>query len=263
MDVPDAVHGYTRYHAAGVNLPWPVYRQGDGPAVILIHELLGLTPDVITFADRVRDAGYTVYLPVLFGAVPANTKLRQSLAAVQCCISREITMLATGRTSRVVTPLRELARAIANPQVGVIGMCASGGFALALAATEPTRIAVAAQPVLPFAVTPGCARDLGLSPDDVDALQARLSTGDVEIYLARFGADKVSPAARLEALQERVGRKGVHCDVIPSGPGTPFKANAHSVLTLAPRQYPSGPAHDRLETAIQQVIDFLGRLRPQ
>jgi hypothetical protein len=111
-------------------------------------------------------------------------------------------------------------------------------------------------------VNPGCARDLGLSPADVEALGARLSAGEVEIYVARFSADKKSPAIRFQALQERVGTKGVHEDIIPSGEGTPFEASAHSVLTVAPTQYPSGDAHDQLETAIQHVIDFLGRLRP-
>jgi dienelactone hydrolase len=261
MKIPDAVQGYTRYQAAGVDLPWPVYRRGDGPAIILIHELLGLTPEVIKFADRVCEAGYTVYLPVLFGAVPADTKIRQRLAAARCCISREVNILATGKTSPVVTPLRQLVSAVANPQVGVIGMCATGGFALALASSSPTRLAVAAQPALPLPVNPECARDLGLSPDDVAALGARLSAGEVEIYVARFSADKKSPAIRFQALQERVGTKGLHEDVIPSGPGTPFEASAHSVLTVAPTQYPSGDAHDQLETAIQHVIDFLGGLR--
>jgi dienelactone hydrolase len=262
VNIPEVVQGYNRYQAAGVELPWPVYRQGDGPAVILIHEMLGLTPEVLHFADRVRAAGYTVYLPVLFGAVPADTAMRQRLAAVRCCISKEINLLAAGKTSRVVTPLRALADAVANPQVGVIGMCASGGFALALASSSPTRVAVAAQPALPMPVNPECARDLGLSPVDVDALRTRVSAGDVEIFYARFSADKKSPAARLDALQERVGTHGVSTNIIPSGPGTPFPASAHSVLAVKPTQYPSGPAHDQLETAIQQVIDFLGRLRP-
>ncbi|HST48960.1 hypothetical protein [Jatrophihabitans sp.] len=161
----------------------------------------------------------------------------------------------------MVTPLRQLAAAVADPHVGVIGMCATGGFALALAAVSPTRVAVASQPSLPVAVTAGCARDLGLSPGDVEALHARLSTGEVEIHVARFSSDKKSPAVRLASLQEQVGTTGVTKRVIRSGPGTPFKKGAHSVLTVAPTQYPSGDAHDQLETAIQEVIEFLGRLR--
>ena len=49
--------------------PWtrPVYRRGAGPAVIVIHEMPGLHPLVIRFADRVAAAGMTVFMPSLFG----------------------------------------------------------------------------------------------------------------------------------------------------------------------------------------------------
>jgi dienelactone hydrolase len=44
-----------------------VYRRGSGPAVIIIHEVPGITPDVATFARRVADHGMTVVLPNLLG----------------------------------------------------------------------------------------------------------------------------------------------------------------------------------------------------
>jgi dienelactone hydrolase len=50
--------------------PWirKVFWRGKGPAVIIIiHEIPGLNPLVVRFADRVADAGMTVYLPSLFG----------------------------------------------------------------------------------------------------------------------------------------------------------------------------------------------------
>ena len=49
--------------------PWtrPVFRRGDGPAVIVIHEIPGLHPQVVAFADRLVEAGMTVFLPSLFG----------------------------------------------------------------------------------------------------------------------------------------------------------------------------------------------------
>jgi len=49
--------------------PWTrsVYKKGSGPAAIIIHEMPGLHPQVIRFADRVADAGMTVYVPSLFG----------------------------------------------------------------------------------------------------------------------------------------------------------------------------------------------------
>jgi dienelactone hydrolase len=44
-----------------------VYRAGTGPAVIVIHEIPGIHPGMVTFAQRLLQAGYTVYLPSLFG----------------------------------------------------------------------------------------------------------------------------------------------------------------------------------------------------
>ena len=50
-----------------------MYRAGSGPAVIVVHELPGLHPGVIAFGQRLVDAGYTVYLPALFGRAGAPT----------------------------------------------------------------------------------------------------------------------------------------------------------------------------------------------
>jgi dienelactone hydrolase len=40
----------------------------SGPAVIVIHEVPGLHPLVIRFADRIVAAGMTVFLPVLLAS---------------------------------------------------------------------------------------------------------------------------------------------------------------------------------------------------
>lgn len=259
---PASVGNLLRYDVDDPAWSWPVYRQGNGPPVIVIHELLGLTPPIRAFADRLA-AHFRVYLPVLFGPVPADSPLAKGIAATRCCISREVDIFRTGRTSRVVTPLRALAVHLARDRqpVGVIGMCMSGGFALALAAQAPVAGSVAAQPSLPFAtpVTPWCRRDIGLGPTDVGRLAARLGTGETEVRVVRFTADARSPHARVEALLERVGTTGVGVDEIPSGPGTDFAASAHSVLSAAPTKYPTGPAAERLDQAAQDVIGFLSR----
>jgi len=67
MSSETALFGYQRCEFT--NGPWTrsVYWRGCGPAVIVIHEMPGLHPLVIRFANRVADAGMTVFLPVLFG----------------------------------------------------------------------------------------------------------------------------------------------------------------------------------------------------
>jgi len=38
-----------------------------GPAVVVIHEIYGFTPTVARLCRWVRDAGFRVYAPILFG----------------------------------------------------------------------------------------------------------------------------------------------------------------------------------------------------
>jgi hypothetical protein len=44
-----------------------VHTSGHGPAVIVMSEMPGISPHVARFARWVRDAGFTVYMPSLFG----------------------------------------------------------------------------------------------------------------------------------------------------------------------------------------------------
>jgi dienelactone hydrolase len=50
-----------------------VYRRGTGPAVIIMHEIPGIMPEVARVARYVVDAGMTEFMPHLFG-VPYRAK---------------------------------------------------------------------------------------------------------------------------------------------------------------------------------------------
>src|SRR5262245_21357169 len=76
------------------------YRKGTGSGVIIIHELPGMTPDVIAVAEDVVAAGHTVVMPHFFGRVeerPSTTAMLRSISMV--CVSREFTKLALGQTA--------------------------------------------------------------------------------------------------------------------------------------------------------------------
>ncbi|HWL36952.1 MAG TPA: dienelactone hydrolase family protein [Frankiaceae bacterium] len=259
----DEVSGFLLDRDAGA--PWPVYTDGSGPPVLVLHELMGLTPPALAFARRVVDSGFTVYLPVLSGPAPATSRGDMLKAALGVCVSREIHLLKSGATSPIVTPLRALARYATDKAgtrgAGVVGMCFSGGFALALAADEPVLAGVAAQPSLPYApLKPWCAGDLGLDRKDVEDLEARLATGDTGIYVARFTEDRTSPRRRLQAIKQKFGTENVTIDELPSYPDNEFgfAASDHSVLAVAPANYPAGSAAAaRLEQAFGDVITFL------
>src|SRR5581483_1659810 len=94
--------------------PWtrPVYRKGSGPAVIVIHEMPGLHPLVVRFADHVAQAGMTVFCPSLFGTPgkPISRGYALTSMLVGICIRREFNVWATDRSSPIVEWLRALAR---------------------------------------------------------------------------------------------------------------------------------------------------------
>ena len=88
-----------------------VYRKGSGPAVIIVHEMPGITPLVGAFADRVAAHGMTAVLPNLFGTPGKPVTIPYVLTSLaRVCVSKEFTLLALNRTSPVVDYLRDLAK---------------------------------------------------------------------------------------------------------------------------------------------------------
>src|SRR5262249_43987760 len=88
-----------------------VFRRGTGPAVIIIHEIPGLNPLVVRFADRVADAGMTVYLPSLFGEPGRPASIPYALGSIinVMCVRREFAPWSANRSSPIVDWLRALA----------------------------------------------------------------------------------------------------------------------------------------------------------
>jgi dienelactone hydrolase len=171
----------------------PTYRKGTGPGVIVVHEIPGLTPEVIGFGDEVVAAGFTVVMPHLFGTPEAPMSLA-SVAKVfpRVCISKEFNTMAVGKTSPVAGWLRSLARELhgelGGPGVGALGMCFTGGFALAMMVDTSVVAPVVAQPSLPFPVGRKRAADLNLSPADLAAVKDRVA-GGCEVLGLRYRKD--------------------------------------------------------------------------
>src|SRR5712672_627303 len=108
-----------------------VYVAGSGPAVIVMSEMPGISPEVARFARWVWDAGFAVYMPSLFGRDGAVPGVEEGGAVVaRACVSAEFRALAANQSSPVTQWLRALAR-LAHQQcggkgVGAIGMCFTG-----------------------------------------------------------------------------------------------------------------------------------------
>ncbi|MDQ3370357.1 MAG: dienelactone hydrolase family protein [Myxococcota bacterium] len=242
----------------------PVFRGGAGPAVIVMHEIPNLHPGVLAFGRRVIEAGFTVYLPSLFGQAGAAVGVRSTAAGLlRACVSREFAVWATGTTSPITTWLRALAReahaACGGPGVGAIGMCLTGGFALAMMVDEAVVAPVLSQPSVPFPITRAHRRDLGVSDADLAVIRQRAAAGTCVLGL-RFTHDRLVPDARFARLRDELG-DGFLAIEIDSGPGNPhgLGRTAHSVLAI---HYVDEPGHPT-RLALDRVLAFFReRLQP-
>lgn len=232
----------SEFTAAGIT--HPVYRRGSGPGVIVIHEIPGITPKVLEFANEVVDAGFTVMMPLLVGRAgpgPSPVYLASSFARV--CIAREFTTWALEQTSPVVAWLRAVARSLHDELggvgVGAVGMCFSGGFALGMMVDEIMVAPVLSQPSLPFAMGGSARRrDLNLSADDRAAVAARAADG-CQVLGLRFIDDPLV-GERFASLRELLGDAFIAVE-LPSS-----SKRDHSVLT-----------EQRDDAAVGQVLEFL------
>jgi dienelactone hydrolase len=234
-----------------------VYRLGTGPAVIVIAEIPGITPKVAEFGRKVAGIGCTAVLPHLFGEPgkePSASGIFRSIGPA--CVSREFAILALKKTSPVTVWLRALARReherCGGPGVGAVGMCFTGGFALAMMVDETMVAPVLSQPSLPFPISKRRKADIGISDADLAKVKARVADGACLMGL-RFSDDPFCFPERFATLQRELGDGfiGVELD---SSAGNPFghPKNAHSVLTEHLDDREGTPTRE----ALDQVLDF-------
>jgi dienelactone hydrolase len=266
MTDDEALPGFTRSDFTYDGFTHDVYRAGSGPAVVVIHEMPGLHPGVTAFGRRLVDAGYTVYLPSLFGRAGAPfamgvPMLRQVL---RVCVSREFAVFAD-RTSPVVSWLRALAAKAhaecGGPGVGAVGMCFTGGFALAMAVEPAVLAPVLSQPSLPSPMSAAKRAGLGLDAADLVRIKDRAAGGELRVLGLRFTGDRGCPPERFARLRRELGDafEGVEID---SSPGNPYGIGerAHSVLTVELVDEPGHPT----QAALDRVFAlFAERLRDE
>jgi dienelactone hydrolase len=237
-----------------------VFVAGTGPAVIVMTEMPGITPQVARFARRVRDAGFTVWMPNLFGQPGRPLGNAYTVASIaRACVSREFRAFAANASSPVTQWLRGLA-AHAHPLcggkgVGAIGMCFTGNFALSLM-LEPAMLApVLSQPSLPLLRKGG----MHIAPDELAAVKARLQKDDLTVLAYRFAGDAFCRAERFAAYEAALGDRFVG-RVLPdsaANPDAPMQ-NPHSVVTLHLVDREGEPTR----AALEEILGFFAqRLR--
>ncbi len=216
-----------------------VHVSGDGPAIVIMAEMPGISPDVARFSRWVRDAGFAVYLPSLFGRDGAYPGAEEGVAVFKrACVSAEFRAFGGGASSPVTRWLRSLAGLAhaerGGPGVGALGMCFTGNFALTMMLESAVLAPVLCQPSLPLDDQGA----LEISAQDLAAVRERLEREDLVVRAYRFDTDRFCTAQRFAAYTAGLGAR-FQPRVLPSSAANPapppffeqFVDSPHSVVT--------------------------------
>ena len=151
------------------------------------------------------------------------------------CIRREFNVWSGHGSSPIVEWLRALARkALAEcggRGGGAVGMCFTGGFALAMM-TDPAVVApVLSQPSLPLN-RKGAGVGIDLSPTEIGCVKQRLETEDLTVMGLRFLGDPFVPGERFAKLKAAFGERFEAVELDPKHAAATGGMAAHSVLTI-------------------------------
>src|ERR1700719_147015 len=239
MEEEDPLEDFARREVTFGGATKVVHVAGTGPAVIVMTEMPGISPYVALVSRWVRDAGFTVYMPSLFGRDGAVPDAEEGAAVLRrACMSAEFRAFAANESSPVTQWLRALARLAheqcGGPGVGAIGMCFTGNFALTMMLESSMLAPVLSQPSLPLDNPAG----LDIAPDELAAVRQRLERDDLTVMAYRFEGDQICRAERFAALSAALGDRFIG-RVLPDSPANydppPFfqryVACPHSVVT--------------------------------
>ncbi|MBW8639670.1 dienelactone hydrolase family protein [Hoeflea sp. WL0058] len=229
--------------SGGQTVEHDVYEKGEGPVIVILHELPGIEKETIRFADKMVAAGFRVVLPHLFGPLGKFAIVRNM--ARFFCVRREIDIFARNRSSPIVDWLKALCRDLqqrhAVSGVGVIGMCLTGNFAISLMADESVLASVASQPSLPLFAQ----HALHMSPEDIEATKRKLDTnGPMHAY--RFAGDKLCKAEKFSAIEQTFnsGKERITLTHVPG--------NKHAMLTAHFIEGEDSPT----QAALNEIIGY-------
>lgn len=245
-----------------------VHVGGEGPAVIVMPEMPGLSPQVIRFARWVRDAGFSVWMPSLFGVDGVEgTADAGARVFKRACIAAEFRALAGQGSSPITSWLRALAkrahRECGGPGTGAVGMCFTGNFALSMM-LEPSMLApILCQPSLPL----DNPETVESPPEELAQIRNRLDKEDLSVLAWRFAGDPFCRAARFGAYEAALGRR-FDGRVLPDTAANPDPPAFFRAHVPAPHSVMTAHLIDRdgelTRNAVKETISFLKRrLKPE
>lgn len=256
----DALTDFERREITLLERTMLVFVAGQGPAVIVMTEVPGISPEVARFARFVRDAGFSVYMPNLFGD-PGRppTTLYSVGQMLRGCVAREFRALARNVTAPLTQWTRALARLAleerGGPGVGAIGMCFTGNFALSMMLEPAVLAPVLCQPSLPIG-----SHGVHSSPEDLAAIRARMERDDLTALAYRFEGDAFCKKERFDAYDRALGDR-ITLRTLPDSAANPASpmSNPHSVVT----QHLIDEAGQPTRAAVDEILAFFAKtLRP-
>jgi dienelactone hydrolase len=251
--------GWTTSSFTGGGLTHDVYEKGSGPGVVLIPEMPGMTPQVLGLAQHLVNSGFTVAVPSPFGTPGREGSAGYTLRTLtRVCVSAEFRAFALNAHRPITDFLRAVAADLATRTpgagVGVIGMCFTGGFALATAVEGSVLASVLSQPAVPFPTSRARRIDPGASAEEMDAIAARARDDGLCLLGLRFSEDGNAPRERFAGLKEKLGDAFEVIELDSSAGNTGgYSKGAHSVLTGEVRDAPRNSAYETRE----HMVEFL------
>jgi dienelactone hydrolase len=268
--IAPALPGWQAFHFSAGEIGHWVYYSGkrSNPPLLLMSELAGFSPGLLMMAQRLVEAEFQVYVPWLFGPFGRRAPLRN---LARLCIAQEFARLRTGVSAPITHWLRALAAYISEhndeQQIGAIGMCLTGAFAIPLIIDPQVKAAVAAQPAVPMSLrwlmtgVAGSTRllQLNVSDDDIAAASHRLAAGDAHVLACRFRADRLSTQEKIARLQAEFPTGLTVHEYESDAWRNVLGKRPHATYTKEYRIIPDAPAGHPSRRAWADLLQFLNR----
>jgi dienelactone hydrolase len=224
-----------------------LFVRGEGPLLILLHELPGLAEKTFELGDYFVKAGFKVILPLLFGRAGDDNAL---LGFAKVCIRKELRNLWLGKDTRIVHLIQEIASSESpannNAGVGVVGMCLTGNMVLTLLLNNrdirsPITAPVMAQP--------------SSSYSDPALAAAKLGNINRPVLALRYDKDWICSRCSFNKLEQAFG-------TCPAGNDQrlivrELEGNKHSTLTYHYKPLTVDVRTDEKIDARKEVVSFL------
>lgn len=265
-----AIGRFDQFFFASGRLAHPVYYAGDhkDPPVLLLPEIAGFSPGLRLFAERLIDARFRAFVPWLFGPLGTRAPLRNG---IRLCVSREFANLRGGVSSPITTWLRALTAHISKhsggTQIGAIGMCLTGAFAIPLVIDPNVVAAVAAQPAVPLSplfMAFGIGRErqlsqLNVSDSEIAQARARLEAGQAHLLSVRCRSDRICPPAKIDRLQREFPVGLEVREYAEAGERNWLGERPHATFTREYRLAPNASADHYSRRAFADLVAFFDR----